>query len=95
MHRHRVQAVDADAPARERADRPALAEVDADVAAAAPDHEVARMAVVASDAVVAPIGGVEGVGRPSAEAGDCRLWLCRSEYRTRPEQSKRRGPAAP
>ena len=47
--------VDADAAAGQGADRPAVAEVDADVAAAAPDDEVARAAVVPAHAVVAPV----------------------------------------
>src|SRR4029079_12396097 len=67
--RHGVQAVDADTAAGQGADCPTVAEVDPDVAAAAPDDEVARMAVVAADAVVPAIRGVERVGRSAAERG--------------------------
>ena len=67
--RHGVQAVNADAAAGQGADRPAVAEVDPDVAAATPDDEVARVAVVAADPVMPAIRGIERVGRSAAERG--------------------------
>ena len=60
-----MHAVDADAAAGQGADRPAVAEVDPDVAAAAPDDEIARVAVVAAEPVVAAIGGQKRIGRPA------------------------------
>ena len=94
-HRHGVDAVDADAAARQGADRPAVAEVDADVPAAAPHDEVAAVAVVAAHAVVPAVAAIDRDADRSPCRTTCRLWLWRSENSTRPEQSKRRGPAAP
>ena len=68
--RHGVDAVDADA-ARQRADGLAVADVDADVRAAAPDDQVARLRVAPAGEVMRPVPVVEGPRRPRRGGGPC------------------------
>src|SRR4029077_19764418 len=68
---HGVDAVDPDAT-RERADRLAIAEVDADVAAPAPDDDVAPLAVAGAREVMAPRPPIKRVARPVRPAADLR-----------------------